>query len=100
MWDIRNWVLCLDGGKSSGLALLDQMLVITRAMGPLCQTQKGLCPGLKSCLNTLKYAVTDALWHITFIGLEERDSNHSEGIFVFAVLLLAYFVTFEFLILK
>lgn len=73
MWDIRNWVFVKTGENPLVLHLLDQMLIITRAMRPLCQTQKGLCPGLESCLNTLKYVVTGALWHITFIGLEEKD---------------------------
>lgn len=63
------------GGNPLVLQLFDQMLIIATAMGPLSQTQKGLCPGLKSCLNTLKYVVTGALWHITSIGLEEKDSK-------------------------
>ncbi len=62
------------GGNPLVLHLLDQILSIATAMGPLSQTQKGLCPGLKSCLNTLKYVVTGMLWHITSIGLEEKDS--------------------------
>lgn len=76
------------------------MLIIATAMGPLSRTQKSLCPGLKSCLNTLKYVVTGALWHITSIGLEEKDSKSFWRVFSPAVLLHAYFVTFFFFIFK
>lgn len=87
----QTWVLCEDWEIHS----LDQMLIMTAAMGPLCQTEQGLSPGHQSRLNSLKYVVAGPVWHVTFIRLWESTLNHSQG-GLFPLLLYAYFHHFQF----
>lgn len=63
------------------LHLLDRMLIIPAAMGPLSLTEKGLCPGRESHLNALKYVATGPFWHVPFSRLWESTLNHSGGFF-------------------
>lgn len=77
MWDSETGSYV----NSLVLHLLDRTLIIPAAMGPLSQTEKGLCPGRESRLNALKYVVTGPFWHVTFIRLRESTLNHSEGFF-------------------